>query len=859
MRSARSRILVAALVAALSAPGARAAERGKAPAFWPVDLSEAYNADIFTRFESRTDGQVDAGRSSFPAETMPRSGSLFRTAGVEFRFPFTEDGARNAVRCEGQRIPIRPRAAPYLYLLATAADGDQQGTFTLTHEDGTSFDVTLHVNDWCAENPALGGLHGLVSDYRHTLGGKQECKTSLWLIPIRLRTSAPLVSLGLPRNPRIFVVAATLGPPARERAVITHMKDAFFPSAEAGVDRLVLLEVWEPSGGAQLELLAQDNASGQRQQRAVWTVPEGTTSLPVWLPLVRGRSYFFAVAGHDLACLDETNLFSGAPEALLRLEATRPAHPADAEFGMAPAWHIVAQPESELEVALHLPWVPARYMTLRVGIAPRGRSSPCAPMERRVALPAGSPASHRERFPLPSAEPGDYAVSAALLVGEYALAQAHALLTIAPPSALNRPFGARETWLRFEGPVWTNWDEAVSYGEAWAGSAEPDIVVDFPGQPYRYVFWKGASYAPIWLFDRCFVSLEWMEAWPRQEGAVDCIEPLQDKLCQHSRVKLLSSSPARARVRWSYAMTDFALKIIHNERAEEEYTLYPDGIGARKVTGFFEKGRWHEVHEFIVGSVAGTTPSEHFPPQTVTLLNCAGDRLDLFWPTPQSGGFPTWSEYIGVVRLRRHPSVFTACAGRGTGLHVFSNTPDWLPEVFFCMPHWPLQRGLPTTNARSIQDCRTRATHASLLNLYAAPHEVYKDRTVWALLIGIAPEHERELRDLVRGWLRPAELTVTASEPLPARYDLYQRAYVIETRGAPRIVANLAASAECPQVRPAFVLRNPASLAVALSVNGRGLEKGRDFESGTEDDGATCVVWVRQTFAHPTELVFEFR
>ncbi len=313
----------------------------------------------------------------------------------------------------------------------------------------------------------------------------------------------------------------------------------------------------------------------------------------------------------------------------------------------------------------------------------------------------------------------------------------------------------------------------------------------------------------------------------------------------------LCPTPARARIKWTYAETDFNLKIIHGEHAEEIYTMYPDGIGVRKVTGFFEKGRWHECVEFIVGSVAGSTPAEHYPPNAASLLNCDGDRLDLYWPTPQESDLPEWNEYIGLAHSRNEPDVFLATAGYGTGLHVFSNNPDWLSEMFFCMPHWPIQRGLPTTNEQSIEDCYNRATHASLLNIYAGPQELYKDHTIWALLLGIAPEEETELRDLVRGWLYPPKMTIHDKDE--ARYDVYQRAYVIDTAKASELTLELAASKDHPQIRPALLLKNIFGITgCEVTLNGVQLTEPSDFSTGLEDEG--LVIWLNKSLYEVTRI-----
>ncbi len=821
--------------------------------FAVVDLSGLFNADIFSSYQTRTDGQVDAGRASFPAEMMPPSGKRFKTAGVEFVFPEKEDGALNAIRCEGQEVSVPSVDADYLYFLATAADGNHRTTIQLSHEGDESFETSFDVNDWCAENPGLGGVHGVVSEYRHTLGGKQTCKTSIWLIPVRLRSDRPLKTVRLPDNQNVFVVGISLGPGGEERRIQTYIKDAYFPSKETDIDRLVLLEIVEPESNSTLRLLSDDDWKHEYREMATFDLKPGIQSIPVWLPIMKRRTYYFDIGDKHLTSLDETNLFENAPATLIELEATRPVHPADADLGMAPAWQVPALPDTDLRIKAYIPDGPTDRINIRAVVTPEKGSGTCKTFDEPAETRTSSPASITKTFDLGELTPGEYRVSIDILVNDMPYGSRSFLLTLVDSARVERPFGARETDLQYNGPVWTNWDEAITYEEAWEGFTNKDIVIDFPNTPYRYVFWKGASYAPIWLFDKSFITLEWLEGWPRQEGAVDCVEPLQDKACKHSRVKLLSSTPARARVKWTYAETDFNLKIIAGEHAEEIYSIYPDGIGVRKVTGFFEKGRWHECAEFIVGSVAGTTPAAHYPPNAASLMNVDGDRIDLFWPTPQESEFPEWNSYIGLAHSRNEPSVFLACDGRNTDIHVFSNNPDWLSEMFFCMPHWPIQRGLPTTNERSIDDCKVRPTHASLLNIYASPYELYKDRTVWALLIGIVPDDEQELRDIVRGWLNPPALEVLTEPGVKAKYDIYERGYVMDAGKKDSLDLRLQASVEKPQIRPALILENAGSVAACSVFFGdTELVPGTDYAAGQEE--GRYIIWLNKALREVTNM-----
>ena len=201
-----------------------------------------------------------------------------------------------------------------------------------------------------------------------------------------------------------------------------------------------------------------------------------------------------------------------------------------------------------------------------------------------------------------------------------------------------------------------------------------------------------------------------------------------------------------------------------------------------------------------------------------------------------------------------------AGVGKGTDIHTFSNTPDWLVETFFCMPHWPVTRGLQTCNVRSIADTRLRPTHASLFNLYDQPREKTGEHSVWAHLIGIAPGQEDELRALVRGWHHPPPLQVHAwpSAPVEAAYDVYERAYRIEKAATSTYLMRLAASEEHPQVRPAIIFEGAAHPAgVQVRLDNRALVEGEDFVWGFEK-GEGVVVWLKKWFRDRVSIEVRF-
>ena len=374
------------------------------------------------------------------------------------------------------------------------------------------------------------------------------------------------------------------GSPEKGILVWPFVKDAFLPSANGGIERLVLFDVDSPVEGVHLHIEAVDvptstNAAAN-DRSFVFSRPLklGRQSIPVWLPLHAGRAFRVRVESLFEQHLLPQELFRDAPRALFRLRATEPVHPTDAGLGMAPAWEVPMRPGSDVELEVSRLHAPTTSSWVRVLLVDKQTGKSQAVWDAPRLMDPARSATVKERIDLPELKPGAHELRISLMNEGQAHVEESFLLNsveASPPTV----FGARETDLTYSGPVFTNWDESISYEQAWEGFSAHDVVIDFPDQPYRYVFWKGASYVPLWMFDRTFATYEWMETATDDPSFVDCIEPLQDRRCEYSRVKLLSTSAARARVKWNYAETDFNVRIVRDEHAEEVYTMYPDGIG----------------------------------------------------------------------------------------------------------------------------------------------------------------------------------------------------------------------------------------------------------------------------------------
>jgi alpha-mannosidase len=205
------------------------------PASVPVALP--YDLDVISTDANRTDGNFDGGYT-YPAELMPAS--IVRD-GITFQLGPTNDGADNAVACQGQTIPLTA-GYDHLYLLAAAAANDVTATFTI---NGQATNLTVRyftgfIGQW---NPPLLKKDeiGWVCTHRHTGAGANDAYRFCYLFKYRLDLPPGATTLTLPDSPDLRIFAASLGKntTANTAAAGGRLAENELPWANAGADRRV--------------------------------------------------------------------------------------------------------------------------------------------------------------------------------------------------------------------------------------------------------------------------------------------------------------------------------------------------------------------------------------------------------------------------------------------------------------------------------------------------------------------------------------------------------------------------------------------------------------------------------------------
>ncbi len=225
-----------------------------------------YNLDAISTDAGRTDGNFDAGYT-YPAELLPPT--LVRD-GINFQLGPTNDGALNAVACQGQTISF-PAGYDHLYLLAAAASNDITAPFTVGGQT-VNFTVSYFsgfIGQW---NPPFLKKDEVawVCTHRHTLSGANDAYRFCYLFKYRLDLPPGATTLTLPNSPNIRVFAVSVG---RNTTADTSpagglLGEVQLPWASAGQDRTVNAG---PDGTALVRLDGRGSAS-----------PEGTIVSYAW-------------------------------------------------------------------------------------------------------------------------------------------------------------------------------------------------------------------------------------------------------------------------------------------------------------------------------------------------------------------------------------------------------------------------------------------------------------------------------------------------------------------------------------------------------------------------------------------------
>lgn len=416
------------------------------------------------------------------------------------------------------------------------------------------------------------------------------------------------------------------------------------------------------------------------------------------------------------------------------------------------------------------------------------------------------------------------------------------------------------------GAYWTRLNYTSAWDRRWRNSVDADVVVRFDAFSFRFVFWRGASYVPCWAgYDGPWFSNEFFE---RPGGAVSgtysMVEPMSDKQCRYSQVRIIENNDARTVIQWRYAPTDldYDLAFVNNlthwgDWADEFYTIYPDGVGVRKATLYSSAlNEWIEYQESIVINQPGAKPEDSLSLTAVTLANLAGETKNYTWSENGAPDFrnPPRDTCIQLVNTNAKFKPFTIFNPDGATCSAYGGHAPG--SHFNCWNHWPVSEARSDTTVATTTD---RPSHTSLSHLKWKPYATNATSMTWIHLHGMTDLPAAGLVTLAKSWLHAPSASVVSRDYLSRGYDPAQRAYVFQARtpAKPAVFeVRFSASHEQPVLNPCLVIRNWGNGGAALKVGGRDVPRGKSFRFGHRDtlEGRDLIVWIKVQSTRPLRV-----
>ncbi len=437
----------------------------------------------------------------------------------------------------------------------------------------------------------------------------------------------------------------------------------------------------------------------------------------------------------------------------------------------------------------------------------------------------------------------------------------HDLLPHKLPSGADGParFGAVHAKLKYT----LEWDRR------WRVSEDADVVVQFDEGPYKFVFWRGCSYIPCWATKHTgpWFTNEFFERRGWLGGGDSMMEPMSDKQCRYSHVRVVENHDARVVVHWRYTPCDLNYNVGYidpetnwSDWADEYWTIYPDGIAMRKAT-LFSSGPledWIEYQESIFVNQPGNKPSDSVPQAAVTLANLDGETHTYTWERrfPPAFEEPT-DPCIQLVNFFTQYKQFSVVTPEDLRVSAYPKDPRFDDDEYFnTWDAWPVSQDW--SDARKATNFN-KVSHGNLTHIVWKPYIENDWQRTWLMMTGMTDKVAGELAPVAKSWLHAPELKLSGSGYTSEGYDPAQRAYVLvrDQAGLPgELRFDLQASEDSPVVNLAFVVKDWGTGGANLALDGKIIPQGKDFRVGYDHGFGTSdlVVWLRVESAEPVEV-----
>ncbi|HVZ96707.1 MAG TPA: LamG domain-containing protein [Chitinophagaceae bacterium] len=411
-----------------------------------------------------------------------------------------------------------------------------------------------------------------------------------------------------------------------------------------------------------------------------------------------------------------------------------------------------------------------------------------------------------------------------------------------PAPTTNGQFKAIYTHL----PYYETWENMFRFGKY------ADVVVGFDSLPIKYVFWRGVSYIPMIVNESGqWFTNEFDETGFTKTAPGDC-EPMSDKGCWDSHVRVIENTPARVVVNWRYRQADPSHHWANYDStsglgdiSDWDYYIYPDGVACKVMRWYSsEPEEWHEWDEQIAVLSEGQRPESVIKKTPVmTLVDSSGKAVDYDWnpdpPTPDFKGT--------IIQKIHYTGKYSPYSIQNfTDGDIYNGERTWY-SVFPSWNHWPTAQINSSGRNASFPD---RASHSSISHLYWPLYKEQSGKAAYQedlLMEGMTDKPATALTGLAKSWLHAPSLTIT-SGGANGEYNPAHRAYTFTFKENP-LSFEIAAAPESPIDNLCFELKNwnSRTAKASLKINGVSINPGPDLRQGTiiDTDGTyTLIIWV---------------
>lgn len=398
-----------------------------------------------------------------------------------------------------------------------------------------------------------------------------------------------------------------------------------------------------------------------------------------------------------------------------------------------------------------------------------------------------------------------------------------------------KQFGARYTSLDYD----------KMYNDSWRSSRYPDIIVKFDQLPTSVILWRGTSYGPGWVTGR---NLWMIDQSVEYGNDVSFTEHMSDKKGVYTHASIVENTNARVVIHWRYNCNDVLYsmnKVFGNAGlwVDEYLTIYPDGIGIRKVKQKSlsneekpaNKVSWQDV-QFL--AAPGMTPDDVMNLKASYLADLEGDTavINVTNGIPKRNPLP--SANIELINLKSKYKVFLAFQ-KGTHIKPWGSVSRQSYCHFMVWDHWPVSF-VNSEGRRSLFP--DRVTHSA--GIGAADDAVDHGNMA---MYGFTDKPVTSLIPIVKSWNDPPPLKKVVGT-VPEGYDKSQRAFIFRN-ASDSISFNINASDNSPIYDPCFVIKGWGKRGKArIKIDGKIIHPGKNFRQGLiyDTDGTkTLVIWIK--------------